>query len=86
MNFESEPYNLRLATRSSPLALAQAEQTVKALTTAHSGLAKKLDVKIKNYRTTGDRIESGKLSAIGGKGLFTKEIEQALISNDADLA
>ena len=86
MNFETEPYNLRLATRSSPLALAQAEQTVRALTKAHSGLAKKLDVKIKNYRTTGDRIESGKLSAIGGKGLFTKEIEQALISNDADLA
>ena len=86
MNFESEPYNLRLATRSSPLALAQAEQTVRELTTAHSGLAKKIVVKIKNYRTTGDRIESGKLSAIGGKGLFTKEIEQALISNDADFA
>ena len=86
MKFESEIYNLRLATRSSPLALAQAEQTVKALMRAHTGLAKNLDVKIENYRTTGDRLETGKLSAIGGKGLFTGEIEQALISNHADLA
>lgn len=86
MKFESETYNLRLATRSSPLALAQAEQTVKALMRAHTGLAKNLDVKIENYRTTGDRLETGKLSAIGGKGLFTAEIEQALISNQADLA
>ena len=86
MKFESEKYNLRLATRSSPLALAQAEQTVKALMRAHTGLAKNLDVKIENYRTTGDRLETGKLSAIGGKGLFTGEIEQALISNHADLA
>lgn len=86
MKFESETYNLRLATRSSPLALAQAEQTVKALMRAHTGLAKNLDVKIENYRTTGDRLETGKLSAIGGKGLFTGEIEQALISNHADLA
>ena len=86
MKFESKTYNLRLATRSSPLALAQAEQTVKALMRAHTGLAKNLDVKIENYRTTGDRLETGKLSAIGGKGLFTGEIEQALISNHADLA
>ena len=86
MKFESETYNLRLATRSSPLALAQAEQTVKALMRAHTGLAKNLDVKIENYRTTGDRLETGKLSAIGGKGLFTGEIEQALMSNHADLA
>ena len=53
---------------------------------AHTGFAKNLDVKIENYRTTGDRLETGKLSAIGGKGLFTAEIEQALISNQADLA
>lgn len=74
---------LRLGTRGSPLALTQAGMVRGALAAAH-GLAPD-DIAIVPIRTTGDRIV-GPLAEAGGKGLFTKEIEEALASGAIDLA
>lgn len=75
---------LKIGTRGSRLALAQAEETRRRLCEAH-GLAPS-DIEIVAITTTGDRIRDRPLSAIGGKGLFTKEIEEALQSGAIDLA
>lgn len=77
---------LRIATRGSPLALAQAHETRDRLAKAHPAYAADGAIEIRTYRTTGDRQQSGPLTEIGGKGLFTKEIEEALLSDDADIA
>ena len=73
---------LKIGTRGSPLAILQAEEVQQGLIAAHEGI----QVKIVVITTTGDRIQDRNLAAIGGKGLFTKEIEQALIENRIDLA
>lgn len=73
---------LRIATRQSPLALWQATHVQQQLEFAHPGLRCEL-VKI---ITQGDRILDKSLSLIGGKSLFTKELELALLDNKADLA
>jgi len=78
--------SLRIATRGSPLALAQARETRERLAAAHDALAPADAVSIETYRTTGDRMQSGPLADIGGKGLFTKEIEEALLDGRADIA
>ncbi|MEE8332881.1 MAG: hydroxymethylbilane synthase [Alphaproteobacteria bacterium] len=78
--------HLRIATRGSPLALAQAHETRDRLAAAHEALGAEDAVSIETYRTTGDRIQSGPLADIGGKGLFTKEIEEALLDGRADIA
>jgi hydroxymethylbilane synthase len=75
---------LRIGTRGSPLALAQA-MTVRARLAAAHGLALER-IEIKVIRTTGDAIQDRPLSEAGGKGLFTKEIEEALIADAIDLA
>lgn len=75
---------IRLGTRGSPLALAQAHEVRDRLVAAH-GL-KPGDIAITVIKTSGDRILDRPLSEIGGKGLFTKEIEDALLSNEIDLA
>ena len=77
---------LRIATRGSPLALAQAHETRDRLAAAHSDLASPGAIDITTYRTTGDAQQVGSLSDIGGKGLFTKEIEDALLDGSADIA
>jgi hydroxymethylbilane synthase len=77
---------LRIATRGSPLALAQAHEVKGRLAAAHPALAAEDAIEIATYRTTGDRMQSGPLAEIGGKGLFTKEIEEALLENRADIA
>jgi hydroxymethylbilane synthase len=77
---------LRLGTRGSPLALAQAEETRRRLAAAHPELAGEGAVAIVAIKTTGDRIQDRALSEIGGKGLFTKEIEEALIAGEIDAA
>ena len=74
---------LRLGTRGSPLALTQADMVRSALAAAH-GLAFE-QIAIVPIRTTGDRV-AGPLADAGGKGLFTKEIEEALASGTIDLA
>ena len=68
---------IRIGTRGSPLALAQAHETRERLVKAH-GLSED-DFEITVITTTGDRIRDRPLAEIGGKGLFTKEIEEALL-------
>ena len=74
--------NLRLGTRGSTLALAQAHW-VKARIEERRPESK---VEIVVLKTSGDRFVDAALQAIGGKGLFTKEIEDALLRNEIDLA
>jgi hydroxymethylbilane synthase len=76
----------RIATRGSPLALVQATEVRDRLAAAHHDLAAPGAIDIVTYRTTGDRQQTGSLSAIGGKGLFTKEIEDALLGGKAEIA
>ena len=73
---------IRLGTRGSKLALRQAELAAAALHAAAPGIAVELCI----IKTTGDKILDTPLSAIGDKGLFTKEIEQALLDNSIDMA
>jgi len=73
---------LRIATRKSTLALWQANFVKAELEKAHPGLV----VELVPLLTTGDKILDVPLAKVGGKGLFTKEIEQALIDGRADLA
>ncbi len=79
---------LRIGTRGSPLALAQANDVRARLIAAH-GLPHGLPedaVTIRVIKTSGDIIQDRPLSEVGGKGLFTKEIEEALLANEIDLA
>jgi len=73
---------LRIATRKSQLALWQAEHVAKLLREKHAGLV----VELVPMVTQGDRIQDRSLAAIGGKGLFIKELEVALEERRADIA
>jgi hydroxymethylbilane synthase len=75
---------IRIGTRGSPLARAQAEETKKRLIAAHA--LDPADIEIVIISTTGDQVRDRPLSEIGGKGLFTKEIEEALLAGSIDLA
>ncbi|WP_366658146.1 hydroxymethylbilane synthase [Fodinicurvata sp. EGI_FJ10296] len=83
------PTKLRIGTRGSPLALAQAHEVRDRLAAAHPDLAPGPDgaqpIEIVVIKTTGDRILDRPLAEIGGKGLFTKELDQALDEGDIDL-
>uniref|UniRef100_A0A803MMW9 Porphobilinogen deaminase, chloroplastic n=1 Tax=Chenopodium quinoa TaxID=63459 RepID=A0A803MMW9_CHEQI len=70
----------------SPLALAQAYETRSKLIAAHEELAEEGAIEIVIIKTTGDKILTQPLADIGGKGLFTKEIDEALLNNDIDIA
>ena len=70
-----------IATRKSPLALRQAETAAESLT-AHL----KVEVNLSPMTTTGDKQAAWSLQERGGKGLFTKELEQALLEKRADVA
>lgn len=74
--------NLKIATRQSPLALWQAEFIRNQLMQLHSGL----EVELVTFVTQGDKILDTPLAKIGGKGLFVKELEAALLDGRADLA
>ncbi len=78
--------SLRIGTRGSPLALAQAHETRDRLAAANHALAAPDAVEIVVIQTSGDRFQSGPLTELGGKGLFTKEIEDALLSGSIDIA
>ncbi len=73
---------LVIATRKSPLALAQAHWVADRLCAQQSGL----EIELKKIVTQGDKILDVALAKVGGKGLFVKEIEEALLRGDADLA
>jgi hydroxymethylbilane synthase len=75
---------LRIGTRGSPLALVQANMVRDLLCKLHG--FDTADITISVIKTTGDRVQDRKLSEVGGKGLFTKEIEVALAANEIDLA
>ena len=75
---------LRIGTRGSPLALVQAEMVRAALAAAHGWAEDAVEINV--IRTSGDRIQDRPLAEVGGKGLFTKEIEDALLSGTIDLA
>jgi hydroxymethylbilane synthase len=77
---------IRLGTRGSPLALAQAHEVQRRLRETHEDLAPEGAVEVVVIKTTGDRVTDRALSEIGGKGLFTKEIEQALEDDRIDCA
>ncbi len=79
---QTKPF--RIGTRGSPLALAQAHETRSRLMAAH-GLPESM-FEIVVLSTKGDRITDRSLALIGGKGLFTEEIEAQLTSGDLDFA
>jgi len=74
----------KIGTRGSPLALAQAYETRDRLMAAHDLSEACFEVVV--IKTTGDRVQDRPLGEIGGKGLFTKEIEDALLDGSIDLA
>jgi hydroxymethylbilane synthase len=75
---------LRIGSRGSPLALVQARAAQAALAAACSIAPDQIEIKI--IRTSGDKIQDRPLADAGGKGLFTKEIEEALLSGAIDFA
>ncbi len=77
---------LRIGTRGSPLALAQAEMVRDLLAGAHPHLAESGAVEIAVIKTSGDQFLDRPLADIGGKGLFTKEIEEALSEEHIHIA
>ena len=77
---------LRIGTRGSPMALRQTSLVRDRLIAAHPGLAAAGAIEIVTIRTTGDRVQDRLLAEIGGKGLFAKEIEEALLARRIDLA
>jgi hydroxymethylbilane synthase len=75
---------LRIGTRGSPLALAQAAIVRQRLAAAHGFSPESIAQTV--IRTTGDMIQDRPLADLGGKGLFTKEIEEALLAGTIDMA
>ncbi|MBN8979164.1 MAG: hydroxymethylbilane synthase [Rhizobiales bacterium] len=73
-----------IGTRGSPLALAQAHDVRARLARTHGVDAERIAIRV--IRTTGDAIQDRTLADSGGKGLFTKEIEEALLAGSIDLA
>ncbi len=75
---------IRIGTRGSPLALAQAEETRARIAILRPQLAGRTEITV--IKTTGDRVQDRALSEAGGKGLFTKEIDEAMLDGRIDLA
>ena len=76
--------SLRIGTRGSPLALAQAHETRRRLATAHGCDEAQFEIVI--IKTSGDMIQDRALAEAGGKGLFTKEIDIAMLAGEIDIA
>ena len=79
-----KPAILRIGSRGSPLALTQARAVRDCLAATHGFDAEQITIEA--IRTSGDMIQDRPLAEAGGKGLFTKEIEEALLANRIDLA
>ncbi|HEU4660321.1 MAG TPA: hydroxymethylbilane synthase [Pseudolabrys sp.] len=84
VQFSSAAPFLRVGTRGSPLALAQAGEVRARLAAALGCAPDEIDIRV--IRTSGDKIQDRPLTEAGGKGLFTKEIEEALLAGEIDLA
>ena len=78
-----EARQIRIGTRGSALALAQAHEVRDRLSAIYGD---KVSFEIVIIKTTGDKILDRALAAVGGKGLFTKELEEALLDNTIDIA
>ena len=76
------PKNIRIATRKSPLALWQARKVSELL----KNIDNSINIELVKITTSGDKILDKPLYDIGGKSLFLKELEQALLNNDCDIA
>jgi hydroxymethylbilane synthase len=76
------PRTIRIGTRGSALALAQTRVIEAQLQARHPGVATELVI----IKTTGDKLKDVPLAQVGGKGLFIKEIEEALLAGTVDLA
>jgi len=76
---------LVIGTRKSPLALAQVEIFRDALLRAHPGFNEEPGIIVKTFQTTGDSLTDTSLVSVGGKSLFTKELDEALIRGDVDV-
>lgn len=83
----SNSTKIRIGTRGSPLAMAQTHEVRDRLLAAHPDLAAEPErIEIVVIQTTGDAVQDRPLSEIGGKGLFTKEIDEAMLDGRIDLA
>ena len=80
----TSPALFTLGTRGSPLALAQADETRRRLSEAHGWDVEQIVLKV--IRTSGDAIQDRPLAEAGGKGLFTREIDAALMAGEIDAA
>ncbi|MEX2450274.1 MAG: hydroxymethylbilane synthase [Rhodospirillales bacterium] len=80
------PFVLRIGTRGSPLALTQARMVRAALAAAHPALRARGALEEVVVKTTGDKVLDRPLAELGGKGLFTKEIDEALLYGRIDCA
>lgn len=81
----SESTPLRVGTRGSKLALAQTNMVIGRLREAHEELADAKAVELIVIKTTGDRVSGELLTEMGGKGLFSKELDEALIKGEIDI-
>ena len=84
VTFPTPARTLKIGTRGSPLALAQAHETRARLMAAFDLPIEAFEVVV--ISTQGDRVQDRALKEIGGKGLFTREIEDQLLSGDIDIA
>jgi len=78
----TQPQRIRIATRKSPLALWQAEEVSRQLKQHHP----EIEIELVKMVSRGDKILDAPLAKIGGKGLFVKELEQAMLDGEADIA
>jgi hydroxymethylbilane synthase len=76
--------SFKIGTRGSPLALAQAHEARRLLARAHGILEERIEIAV--IRTSGDMIQDRALAEAGGKGLFTKEIDEAMLRGEIDIA
>ena len=81
---ETMAIRFKLGTRGSPLALTQANMVRDALCAAHGWAQDEIDLVV--IRTTGDRVQDRALAEIGGKALWTKELDRALLAREIDAA
>ena len=81
----SKEKKLIVGSRNSRMALAQTNEFIDAFLIENTDFNRE-NIKIKVIKTTGDKIQDRPLSEVGGKGLFTKEIEEAMLDNNIDIA
>ena len=86
MEYNNINSRIRIGTRGSKLAIAQALELQNYLKSAHEALMEPGAIEVVIIKTTGDNVQDRPLAEIGGKGLFMKEIEEALLNKEIDLA